>query len=76
MTNRMFFKETKPGVFERNKNFHIKNNNFWVNEQYKEIDDFCFKIRDGITNILENIKKNLQKNCLKMNFSDSKKLWI
>ena len=24
MTNKMFFEETKSGVFKRNKNFHIK----------------------------------------------------
>ena len=43
MTNKMFFEETKPCVFERNKNFHIKNKNFWPDENFKEIDDFCFK---------------------------------
>ena len=36
----MFFEETKTGVFERNKNVHIKNKNFWADENFKEIDDF------------------------------------
>ena len=34
MTNKMFFEEKTPGVFVRNKNFHIKNNN-WMDGQYK-----------------------------------------
>ena len=53
MTNKMFFEEKAPGVFVRNKNFHIKNNN-WMDGQYNEIDNFCFNIRDGITNLFEN----------------------
>ena len=52
MTNKMFFEETTPGVFVRNKKFGLKNN-WWASAQYKEIDKFCFKIRDGIANIIE-----------------------
>ena len=53
LPNKRFFEETKPSVFERNKKFHIKSNT-WFNEQYNEIDDFCYKISDGITNLFEN----------------------
>ena len=64
MTNKMFFEETNPGVFVRNPNFGIKNN-FWVPEQYKEINEFCFRIRDDIVELFEskNIfnKQNLSK---------------
>ena len=65
MTNKMFFEETKPGIFERNKNFHIKSNH-WVDKQYNKIDNFCFQIRDGITNLFEKcpleVKQNLSNN--------------
>ena len=33
MSNKVYFTETIPGTFVRNKNFHIKNN-WWANEQY------------------------------------------
>ena len=68
MTNNMFFEEKQPGVFERNKNFHIKNKNFWVDENYIEIDDFCFRLRDGITNIMENVNKESAENLSKNEF--------
>ena len=44
MTNKMFFEEVSLGSFVRNPKFKLKNN-FWVSEQYKEIDEFCFRIR-------------------------------
>ena len=69
MTNKMFFEETKPGVFERNKNVHIKNKNFWADESFKEIDDFCYRLRDGITNIIENVQKESAENVSKNEFS-------
>jgi len=69
MTNKMFFEETQPGVFERNKNFHIKNKIFWADDNFKEIDDFCFKLRDGITNIIENVTKESAENMSKNEFS-------
>jgi hypothetical protein len=52
MNNKMFFEETTPGVFERNRKFGLKNN-WWASTQYKEIDEFCYRIRDGIANIIE-----------------------
>ena len=65
----MFFEETQPGVFERNKNFHVKNKNFRADESYKEIDNFCFKLRDGMTNIMENVYKESAGNMSKNKFS-------
>ena len=52
MTNKVFFEETTPGVFVRNRKFGLKNN-WWASTQYKEIDEFCYKIRDGIANIID-----------------------
>ena len=69
MTNKMFFEEKEPGVFVRNKNFHIKNKNFWADENFKEIDDFCFRLRDGITNIIENVNIDAAENMSKKEFS-------
>ena len=48
----MFFEEVSPGSFVRNPKFGLKNN-FWVSEQYKEIDEFCFRIRDNIAELME-----------------------
>ena len=72
MTTKMFFEETTAGIFERNKNFHIKSNR-WVDEQYNEIDNFCFKLRDGITNLLKSSPWKLNKIFLTKNFLKSKK---
>jgi len=58
MANKVYFTETTPGTFVRNKNFHIKNN-WWANEHYSEIDDFCYKIRDGIANLIDGPTKIL-----------------
>ena len=73
MTNKMFFEETKPGVFERNKNLHIKSNR-WVNAQYNEIDNFCFNLRDGILNIFEHVNLEVSKNLFDNEFSELLKL--
>ena len=71
----MFFEEKEPGIFVRNKNFHIKNKNFWADENFKEIDDFCFRIRDGITNIIENVNIDAAENMSKRNFPHYKMSW-
>ena len=64
MTNKMFFEEVSPGSFVRNPKFGLKNN-FCVSEQYKEIDEFCFRIRDNIADLIESNdvfnKQNLYK---------------
>ena len=70
MTNKICFEETKPRVFESNKSFHIKNKNFWVDESFKEIDDFCYKLRNGITNIIENVNKKSAEKLFKNEFSE------
>ena len=67
MTNKMFFEETTPGVFVRNK-FGLKNN-WWASAQYKEIDKFCFKIRDGIANIIDSNNILNVQNLSKLEFS-------
>ena len=69
----MFFEETEPGVFERNKNFHIKSNR-WVDEQYNEIDKFCFNLRDGIVNIFEKLPLEVRQNLSNIEFSELQKI--
>ena len=71
MTNKMFFEETNPGVFERNKNFRIKSN-LWVREQYNDIDDFCHKIRNVITNLFEKFSMKYLSNRRFVKFSTNK----
>ena len=39
-----------------------------MDESFKEIDDFCFKLRDGITNIIENVNKDVAENMPKNEF--------
>ena len=67
MTNKMFFEETTPGVFVRNRKFGLKNN-WWASAQYKDIDEFCYKIRDGIANIIESNNILNVQNCRNLNF--------
>ena len=73
MTNKMFFEETSPGIFERNKTFRIKSNN-WVDEQYNEIDNFCFKLRDGITNLFEKFPMEIKQNLSNQEFFEIQKI--
>ena len=68
MTNKMFLEETVPGVFVRNRKFGLKNN-WWASAQYKEIDEFCYKIRDGIANIIESKNILNVQNMSKLEFS-------
>ena len=75
MTNKMFFEETSPGNFERNKTFRIKSNH-WVDERYNEIDNFCFKLRDGITNLFEKFPMEIKQNLSNQEFLKSKKSGI
>ena len=41
----------------------------WASAQYKEIDEFCFKIRDGIANIIESNNILNVQNMSKLEFS-------
>ena len=68
MTNKMFFEETTPGVFVRNKTFGIKNN-WWASEHYREVDEFCFKIRDGIAEVIDSNNILNSQNLSKLEFS-------
>ena len=42
-----FFVESKPGVFEKNKNKCLKNN-FVPPTEYMAVNNFCWNVRDGI----------------------------
>ena len=53
----MFFVETTPGTYCLNKQFHLKNY-FVARESSNEIDEFCWQLRDGINDIVENLAKN------------------
>ena len=70
MTNNFFFEETKPGVFERNKNFHIKRNR-WVDKLYNEIDNFYLKLQDGTTNLFEKSPLEVKQNLSDFDFSNT-----
>ena len=69
MNNEVFFQETTPGIFVRNKKLRIKSN-FWPVDQYKEIDDFFCKIRDGIALLKEDVPKEMVQNLSNQEFSD------
>ena len=73
MSNKVFFEETTPGTFVRNKNFHIKTG-FWTDEKYNEIDTFCYNIRDGIANLIDGQIKVFKQICANKNLTSSKKL--
>ena len=61
-----------PQVFARNRKFGPKNS--WrAMKQYKEIDDFCCKIRRGITVKIEGLPKENKQNLLKQEFSELQK---
>ena len=76
MSNKVYFAETSPGTFVRNKNFYIKNN-CWANEQYSEIDNFCYKICDGIANLIERQNEMLKENLSTKEFNElQKKMWL
>ena len=64
MSNKVFFEETTPGTFVRNKNFHIKTG-FWTDEIYNDIDTFCYNIRDGIANLIDGQIKRFKQNLCK-----------
>ena len=63
------------GTFVRNKKFHIANN-FWTDEQYNEIDHFCYNIRDGIANLIEGQMKFLKQNLCKQEFNKLQKIIV
>ena len=50
----MFFVETTQGTYFLNKQFRLKNY-FVAKESANEIDEFCWQLRDGINDIVENV---------------------
>ena len=75
MSNKVFFEETTPGTFVRNKNFHIKTG-FWTDESYNDIDTFCYNIRDGIANLIDGQIKMLKQNLCKQEFKELQKIIV
>ena len=52
MQNKVYFTETKPGLFEKNPKFKVKNN--WEAETIsKEVEAFGWKVRDRISEMIE-----------------------
>ena len=49
----MFFVETTPRMFCLNKQFRLKNH-YVAKDTFDEVDEFCWQLRDGINNIVEN----------------------
>ena len=52
MHNKVYFTETKPGVFERNARLKLKTN-FEADIKYKEIDSLGWRDREKITETLK-----------------------
>ena len=75
MSNKVFFEEISPGTFVRNKNFHLKGN-FWTDNRYPEIDSFCYNIRDGIANLIDEQKSVLKQNLSKQEFTELQKIIV
>ena len=67
-----FRRRTTPGVFERNKKLHIKSNRWLTNST--TIDNFCFKLRDGITNLFENFLLEIEQNLFNTEFFELQKV--
>jgi len=53
LQNKMFFTETSPGTFCLQKQFQLKKH-FVSRDTFNEIDEFCWQLRDGINEIIEN----------------------
>ena len=75
MSNKVYFTETTPGTFVRNKNIHIKNN-WWANEQNNEIDNFCYNLRDGIANLIDGHNEMLKQNLSNKEFNELQKIVV
>ena len=53
MQNSIFFVETPLGMFCLNKQFCLKNH-FVAKDKFNEIDEFCWQLKDGINDFVEN----------------------
>ena len=49
----MFFVETTPRMFCLNILFHLKNHHV-AKDTFNETDEFCWQLKDGINDIVEN----------------------
>ena len=49
----MFFMETTPRMFCLNKQFRLKNHHV-AKDTFNETDEFCWQLKDGINDIVEN----------------------
>ena len=56
MQNKMFFSESSPGTYQLNKQFHLKTY-FVSKETFNEVDEFCWLLRDGISDLVEKYVK-------------------
>jgi len=53
LQNSMFFVETTPRMFCLNKQFRLKNHHV-AKDTFNETDEFCWQLKDGINDIVEN----------------------
>ena len=57
LNNTMYFKETSPEYFEREKKFKIKPS-YNTFKEYNAVNEFCFRIRDRISNLMVKSEKD------------------
>ena len=57
MHNGMFFSEISPGTYRLDNKFHLKSH-FVSPETFNEVNEFCWLLRDGISDLVENIIKH------------------
>ena len=53
MTDKIFFEETSSGMFVKK---------FLADKTFEEMDDFCYRIRDGILYLMQNVVKENRPN--------------
>ena len=59
MNSKVYFSESEPGVFEKNKKNCLKNN-FIPPTEYTAVNNFCWNVRDGINILFETDIKEKQ----------------
>ena len=57
MQNTMFFSETSLGTYRLNNKFHLKSH-FVLPETFNEINEFCWLLRDGASDLVEKFVKS------------------
>ena len=57
MQNVMCFSEMSLGTYQLNKQFHLKTH-FVSKETFNEVDEFCWLLRDGISDLVEKFVKS------------------